>query len=216
MLTTLRKTWIVETFLYYICSNKMFNQKLKIMKLKVLLFATLFAFGFLSVNAQTSTFNKGDKVVNLCVGFGSGYYGGGGYSSVMPAVSGSLDIGILDDILEKGSIGVGGIIGYSSASYDYVGYGWKYTHLVVAARGTFHYPLVDKLDTYAGLALGYNAVSAKETGNWPGSTEYSAKGSSPYFAGFIGARYYFSDSFAGVVELGSGIAYFNVGVALKF
>ena len=51
------------------------------MKIKVLLFATVFAFGFLSVNAQDPTFNKGDKVINLCVGFGSGYYAGGGYSS---------------------------------------------------------------------------------------------------------------------------------------
>jgi len=186
------------------------------MKIKVLLLATLFAFGFLTVNAQTSTFNKGDKVINLCVGFGSGYYAGGGYSSKMPAVSGSLDVGILDNILEKGSIGVGGIVGYSSAKFDYTGYGWKYTHLVIAARGTFHYPFVDKLDTYAGLALGYNAVSAKETGNWPGTTNYSATGSSPYFAGFVGARYYFSNNIAGVAELGSGIAYLNIGIALKF
>jgi hypothetical protein len=186
------------------------------MKIRVLLFATLLTFGFLSVNAQTPSFNKGDNVINLCVGFGSGYYGGGGYSSVMPAISGSVDIGIVDNILDKGTIGIGGILGYSSAKYDYSGYGWKYTHLVFAARGTFHYPFVDKLDTYAGLALGYNAVTSKETGNWPSSTNYSATGSSPYFAGFVGARYYFSDNFAGVAELGSGIAYFNLGIALKF
>ena len=186
------------------------------MKIKVLILATVFAIGFLSVNAQTPSFNKGDKVINLCVGFGSGYYGGGGYTSKMPAISGSLDIGIVDNVLDKGTIGVGGIIGYSSAKYEYTGYGWKYTHLVIAARGTFHYPFVDKLDTYAGLALGYNAVSAKETGNWPGSTNYTATGSSPYFAGFVGARYYFSNNVAGVVELGSGIAYLNLGIALKF
>lgn len=186
------------------------------MKIKNLMIVTLLACGFLSAAAQTPTFSKGDKVVNLCVGFGSGFYSGVGYSSKTPALSGSLDVGIVDNILEKGTIGIGGIVGYSSAKYDYTGYGWKYTHLVIAARGTFHYPLVDKLDTYAGLALGYNAVTSKETGNWPGTTNYKATGSSPYFAGFIGARYYFSDSFAGVAELGSGIAYFNVGVALKF
>ncbi len=186
------------------------------MKIKVLLFACLFAFGFLTMNAQTPTFVKGDKVLNLCVGLGSGYYAGGGYNSRTPALSGSLEVGILDNILDKGSIGIGGFVGYSSAKYEYVGYGWKYTHLVIAARGTFHYPFIDKLDTYAGLGLGYNAVTSKEIGNWPGSSNYTATGSSPYFAGFIGGRYYFSNTFAGVVELGSGIAYLNFGLALKF
>ena len=31
--------------------------------------------------------------------------------------------------------------------------------------GSFHYPLVDKLDTYAGILLGYNIVTSKEIGD---------------------------------------------------
>ena len=27
---------------------------------------------------------------------------------------------------------------------------------IIGVRGSFHYPLVDKLDTYTGLALGYD------------------------------------------------------------
>lgn len=185
------------------------------MKLNGLILALFFICGIAS--AQSPTFNKGDKVLNLGIGFGSGLYTGGGYSSQMPALSASLEVGVVDNVIDKGTIGVGGYIGYTSAKYDFSGpgytYGWKYSNLVIAARGAFHYPLVEKLDTYAGLALGYDIVTAKETGNFP--TGVSATGSGVYLSGFVGARYYFSDKFAGLLELGSGIAYFNLGVAIK-
>jgi len=188
------------------------------MKLNGLILALFFVCGIAA--AQSPTFNKGDKVLNLGVGFGSGLYTGGGYSSQMPAISASLEVGVVDNVIDKGSIGVGGYIGYTSAKFDYSDfgytYGWKYSDLVIAARGAFHYPLVEKLDTYAGLALGYDIVTAKETGNFPNGYIGSSTASGAYFSGFLGARYYFSDNFAGLLELGSGIAYFNLGVALKF
>lgn len=186
------------------------------MKLNGLILALFFVCGIAA--AQSPTFNKGDKVLNLGVGFGSGLYTGGGYSSQMPAISASLEVGVVDNVIDKGSIGIGGYIGYTSAKYEYSGpgytYGWKYSDLVLAARGAFHYPLVEKLDTYAGLALGYDIVTATKTGNFP--SEYvGSTGSGVYLSGFLGARYYFSDKFAGLLELGSGIAYFNLGVAIK-
>ena len=188
------------------------------MKLNGLFLALLFICGV--TTAQTSLFNKGDKVLNLGIGLGSGLYNGGGYTSKMPAISGSFEAGVVDNVLDKGTIGIGGYVGYSSAKYEYSGYGynygWKYSNIIIGARGTFHYPLVDKLDTYAGLLLGYDVVSSKEIGNWPNETNYSANSSRAYLSGFIGARYYFSDKFAGMLELGSGIAYLTIGVALKF
>jgi len=30
----------------------------------------------------------------------------------------------------------------------------------LGAKGNFHYPLVEKLDTYTGILLGYNVVSS--------------------------------------------------------
>jgi hypothetical protein len=198
------------------------NLKFKIMKLNGLLLALLFVCGV--ATAQKSTFEKGDKVLNLGIGLGSGIYSGVGYTSKSPALSGSFEVGVVDNVLDKGTIGIGGYVGYSSAKYEenYLSYkfGWKYSDLIVAARGTFHYPLVDKLDTYAGLALGYDVVTAKETGDWSTlgiyGTGFSASASKAYVAGFVGARYYFSDKFAGMAELGSGIAYLTIGVALKF
>lgn len=89
----------------------------------------------------------------------------------------------------------------------------KYTNFIIGARGSFHYPLVDNLDTYAGILLGYNVVSAKEIGTIP--VGYNASSSSGIFSGYVGARYYFTEQIGAMAELGTGIAYFNIGVAVK-
>ncbi|MDP4209336.1 MAG: hypothetical protein Q8928_11045 [Bacteroidota bacterium] len=180
----------------------------------VLLVFCLMSIGI--VNAQTSTFQKGNGVLNLTIGFGSGLYTGGGYTTSVPPLAASYEVGIVDNIFEKGTIGVGGYFGFASAKYNvgYSDWAWKYTNIVIGPRGTLHYPLVEKLDTYAGLMIGYNIVNASWTGSGS-SNLYSASGSGLITAGFLGARYYFSDKFAGLAELGWGVAYFNLGVAFK-
>jgi len=183
---------------------------------KLLLLFAIGCFTLTQLIAQESTFNKGDKVLNLGIGFGSAWYTGSGFKAQIPPVSASFEIGVVDNILEKGSIGVGGYFGYSSYKYSYSGYngGWKYTNMFIGARGNFHYPLVDKLDTYVGLTLGFNVVTDKAWGDYSGTSFGSYGGVKT--AEFIGARYYFSDNFAAMLELGYGVAYVNLGVALKF
>ena len=184
---------------------------------KLFLLLACGVFGFTQMSAQESTFNKGDKVLNLGLGLGSTLFSGSYYKSQIPPLSASLEFGIVDGIAEKGVIGVGPYLGYSSYKYDYLGWGWKYSNIIIGARGNFHYPLVDKLDTYAGVLLGYNISSSKEFGD-PGSGYENYHGTSGglVYSGFIGGRYYFSDSFAAMLELGYGITYLNIGVALKF
>lgn len=185
------------------------------MKFKSLFLAALFAFGFFLANAQVVV--KGDKVLNLGVGFGTALYSGSGYKSSVPPISGSLEVVIKDDLFDgQGAIGVGGYLGYTAYKWEYSGWGWKYSNLIIGPRGYLHYNLMDKLDTYAGVMLGYNIVSSKETGNSIPGYNYNATAGGVIFSGFIGARYFFNDKFAGMVELGSGIAYLNLGVALKF
>jgi len=183
------------------------------MKLKSLLLAVLVAFGFLSANAQV--IEKGDKILNLGVGFGSALYSGSGYNSSVPPISGSLEVVIKDDLFDgKGAVGVGGYLGYSAYKWKYSGdNGWKYSNIIIGPRGYLHYNLVENLDTYAGVMLGYNIVSSKWYGS--GTSFGSASGGGVIFSGFIGARYYFNDKFAAFAELGSGIAYLNLGVAIR-
>jgi hypothetical protein len=166
------------------------------------------------VSAQEPTFSKGDKVLNLGVGFGTALYVGTYYKMQVPPVSASFEYGIKDGILEKGSVGVGGYLGFASYKWEYSGWGWKYSNIIIAARGTFHYPLVEKLDTYVGVLLGYDIVSSKEFGT-PVGYDYSATSSGLAYSGFIGGRYYFKEKFGVMAELGYGITYLNIGVALK-
>jgi len=186
------------------------------MKIENLLLVALFSFGILTASAQDV--KKGDKVLNLGVGFGTALYSGSGYTGSVPPISGSLEVILKDDLFDgKGALGVGGYLGYAAYKWKYSGfdYGWKYSNIIIGPRGYLHYNILDKLDTYAGLMLGYNVVSSSSYGSYSYGGNYSASASGFIFSGFIGARYFFNDKWAGMVELGSGIAYLNLGVALK-
>lgn len=195
----------------------MFNPNLLAMKLKSLILASLFSFGFFCANSQVV--EKGDKILNLGLGLGSALYHGSYYKTSVPPISASFEVIIKDDLFDsKGAIGIGGYLGYSAnkSTYNYGGgtYGWKYSNIIIGPRGYLHYNLMDKLDTYAGAMVGYWISSNKEYGTI--QTGYSAGSyGGVIFSGFIGARYFFNDNLAGMVELGSGIAYLNLGVALK-
>ena len=168
------------------------------------------AFSFTQLFAQEPTFVKSDRVLNLGIGLGASYYASY-YSSQTPALSASFEVGIVDNILEKGVIGVGGYVGFSSSKYANY---WKTSNFIIGARGSFHYPLVDKLDTYTGLLLGYNIASTKYYDPYLGG--FNASSSRLASAWFIGGRYYFSDAFAVMAEFGYGISYLTLGVSLKF
>ena len=183
---------------------------------KSLLTIVVVAFGLLSVNAQEVA--KGDKILNLGVGFGTALYNGSGYNSSVSPISGSLEVVLKDDLFSgRGALGVGGYLGYAAYKWKYSGYdyGWKYSNIIIGPRGYLHYNLLDKLDTYAGLMLGYDIVSSSSYGSYTYGGNYSASASGVIFSGFIGARYFFNDNLAGMLELGSGITYLNLGVALK-
>jgi hypothetical protein len=186
-------------------------------KVLITLFVAVMA---LQLSAQDNLLTKGEKVLNLGIGLGTSLYSGSGNTSSVPPVSASFEVGVKDDVLDVGSIGIGGYIGYASWKWEYAGFGnvwgWKYTDLIIGARGNFHYPLVDKLDTYAGLLLGAEIISSKEIGNIDPNYNYDATSGGVIYSIFAGGRYYFTDNFAAMLELGYGISYLNLGVALKF
>ncbi len=184
------------------------------MKKTLTLIAVLCGFTFLGISQNT--FQKGDKVVNAGIGFGNALYSGSGYTSKTPPLSLSFEMGGKDQLFdEKSSLGIGGYVGYASAKWEYSGWGWKYSNFVIGARGVGHYQLLNKLDTYTGLLLGYDIISAKEFGTSIGY-DYSASASGFIWAWFAGGRYYFTDKIAAMAEIGYGIAYLNLGVSYKF
>ena len=187
--------------------------------MKKILFLTL-AFCIIagvSASAQQSTFLKGDNVVSLGVGLGGYLNTGWGWSGhgvkKTPLITASFDHCFFDNLFdEKSSIGIGGLVGFKSVKVvDY----WKITYIIIGVRGTFHYALVNKLDTYGGLHLGYDICNSKyigPSGSWGGSTG----GSGLSYGFFVGGRYYFTDSIGAFAELGYGYAILNLGVSFKF
>lgn len=191
------------------------------MKTKKLLFTAVFVLGFIIAHSQIVT--KGDKILNLGVGLGTSLYSGSYYSGTVPPVSASLEYIVNDDLLSDGkaALGIGGYFGYSAfkSKYYYLNdfYGWKYSNIVIGPRGYFHYNFLDKLDTYTGLLIGYWINSEK----YYGANAYSGHVNTSSFGGltwawFVGGRYYFNDNLAGMLELGYGVSYLNIGIAYKF
>ncbi len=169
--------------------------------------------------SQSPTFNQGDLVFNAGIGLGSTLYSGRYYSSRLPAISLSAEYGVKEDfITEDMTLGIGGYFGIAGSEYSVDlpslgNYGYRYTYTIIGARAAVHYPIVDKLDTYGGVMLGYNIVSVNEFGNYTGIE--GAASSSVAFSLYVGGRYYFTERFAAMGELGYGIAWLNLGVALK-
>ena len=161
---------------------------------KTLALLTVAILMVINVNAQAPSFSKGDKVLDITVGVPNLY----GYGWGIPPIIGSFELGIVDGILEKAAVGVGGYAGVSSASLS----GTSYFNVHLGVKGAFHYPLVDKLDTYAGILTGYSVSDLSYYGfDW---------------GAFVGLRYYLSNSFALNAEAGYGVTYLRGGISFKF
>ena len=165
-------------------------------------------------SAQTQSFTQNDNVVNFGIGFGGNLYSGSLYSgsgySHLPTFTLSYERCIIGNLFnDQSSLGVGGLVGYTSSKIKDA---WTSTDIMIGVRGALHYAFVDKLDTYAGIMAGYNINKWK----WHG-TSYGSNGSSSFtYTAFVGARYYLTDSFAAFAELGYGYSLANVGVSFKF
>lgn len=172
--------------------------------MKKLVLLSVFLISVITVNAQ-EIFSKGTNILNVGVGVGSGI-----------PVEASFEHSIVDGLIngENGAIGIGAYGSWYSDSEKITGGKWKYNHIVLGARGAFHYQFVDKLDTYAGAMLGYNIASSKWEGDGTGSA--SASGSAFDFSLFAGARYFFKPTFGVYAEAGYGVSYLSLGVTFKF
>jgi hypothetical protein len=148
-------------------------------------------------------YDKGDKLLN--VGFGLGYYYGGGGG--VPVIA-SLEFAVNDVIT------VGPYFGYTSRAYT----GFRYTFLDLGVRGSYHFSELfeirnEQVDIYGGANLGY-AVSNVNYDN-PAIDDNDLYPSRIQFGLHAGARYFFSEKVAGFGELGFGLAPLALGVTFK-
>jgi hypothetical protein len=183
--------------------------------MKKIIITAFLLIGIFTTYAQRSTFYKGDKVINASIGLGSMMYSGIGYSTAVPPISGSFELGFKDDFLvDKATLGFGAYMGYSKNKWESFGWGWTYTNIILGARASLHYPILENFDTYGGIMLGFNIVSSKEFGINSGLISNSA-GSGIAYSFYVGGRYYLTKNFALLGELGYGIAWLNVGLSFK-
>ncbi len=119
---------------------------------------------------------------------------------------------VKDDLFKgNGSVGIGGIMGYSAFKYEsgLSSFDYKNSTFIIGARGYAHYALVDNLDTYAGVTLGYlSDVTKYESGKKQDSNGVILQI-------FAGGRYFFTERIAAMAELGWGISIVTVGVSAK-
>jgi hypothetical protein len=168
-------------------------------------------------------FEKGTNVASLGIGVGSSilHYSG---ASQSPGLSLQYEKGMWD-IGGPGVISLGGYVGYKSYKYTgkYAGgyeYNEKWRYTVIGVRSAYHYTGldVDKLDVYGGVMLSYNILKYTYTDNGPSGTYYNSGsyGNTTGFSLYVGGRYYLNDNLAVLAELGYGVSYLNIGVALRF
>lgn len=175
-----------------------------------------FAFCAFSVSAQDNAFQTGTGMLRASVGvlptFGSSFSGGGYSSKWTPPLSISYEYGISDRV----SIGLMG--GYATQKIvDQSDNGFKYNHLLIGARGSYHFATTESFDPYFGVLLGYNKVSVSDVGSSSSSGSFgsvSASGVLP--GGYLGMNYYFTPGFGVHAEIGYGIAVATAGITFSF
>jgi hypothetical protein len=162
-------------------------------------------------NLDAQKFEKGNIDANLM--FGGITFWNAGYSMRLPLITISGDYGLKDD-WGPGVFGVGAYFGIASFKSDFAGGYWKRTEILIAPRATYHYQFIKKLDTYGGVSVGLRIQNEKLSGYNNGLT--AANSVSGMGSIFVGAKYYFTNNFAAVGEIGFGTALLNIGVSWKF
>ncbi len=168
----------------------------------------------LSFQGFAQSFGKGSTRVHAGIGIGSPYISSGTKMGV-PPIHASFELGVTD------KIGVGGLLGYTSSSIEEqfftTSYSWKFSYLIVGARGAYHFLTDDKMDLYGGLMLGYNIANARFESNDSSLnsfvTEPTAGGVAYGF--FAGGRYNLKNNLAVFAELGYSISWISAGVCFN-
>lgn len=180
----------------------------------IFLLVMLLLFATMTCYSQNTHFTKGQVTLQAGIGFFStldntGDYGiGVTYPLKVPPVSLVGDVGVTDMM----SIGLYVATAKSDVYYQDLSQKVKLgslSHVIVGARGLYHFSLIEQLDTYGGVMLGYNAITATGYDNSTG------KSSGLTYTVLAGARYSVAKAFGVFLELGYGVSSINLGLSYK-
>jgi len=177
-------------------------------------------------------FDENTHIINLGVGFGTGYYRdyrGAGYNyGSTPAMSITYEQA-WPKRLGPGYLGVGAYLGFQHAhsrndyDYSYGGSPYYYEHTwnnyMIAARAAYHWDVLNskRAEVYGGALVGVRIQTYNYTTNDPYTNHSLDDGSVyPAYSLFAGARWYFAKNVGVFGEVGFGISYATVGLSFKF
>jgi hypothetical protein len=161
---------------------------------------------FVSTIHAFAQFNKGDKLLNLGLGFNS-YFNGG-----LP-LHGSFEVGVTDEV------SVGASLDYLTYRYRVGGVNYGFNSTYIGGRASYHFSkLLDlntpEFDLYGGVAVGIR------TFGWRGDAVNGLGDiydNGFYYGLFAGARYYFEKKIGVFGEVGVGYSgNARAGVSFKF
>lgn len=161
---------------------------------------------------NSGSFDKSTHLISLTYGVPNtmdytGYFFGGNESSVGP-VNLRYEFPIRDEA------GVGLSVSGATHEYDYFGGTNKTTGIAISPLGFYHFNKlipIAKLDVYAGVGASINYYSYDYDDVYEADSEIEV-----YPAGLVGARYYFTKGFSGLLEVGEGsFSVFRFGVSFR-
>jgi hypothetical protein len=167
--------------------------------MKAILVTFLLSVLLITISTQSySQYRISKNTGSISLGFGGGGLTGTGAYPI------SAEFNFLN--FEK-NIHAGVFVAYSSES----DHDWRYTDIIIAAQGNWHFMPGEKWDPFAGLSLGYDIRS------WsgPSRSDYNPTLSGIFFSVQGGVNYWFDEGWAIQGRVGY-FPYFSVGVTHSF
>jgi len=173
---------------------------------KLIIVFTLILFSIYTLQGQE--FESGTNVITVNIGLG-GNFGSFTTSSQGLGYGVGYERGIWD--AGPGVVSLGGYVGYKSFKNNDLFFDDTWNYIIIGVRGAYHYTglNVENLDVYGGLMLSYNILSFDGVG-------VSNFDSRPAGTGFVGARWYFTESISASAEAGYGVAFLSLGASYRF
>ena len=165
---------------------------------------------------NSGSFDRSTHLISLTYGFPNlldytGYFFSSNESGIGP-VSARYEFPVRDEV------GVGLSVSGATKKWEYYGdYTTKITGISISPLGFYHFNKlipIAKLDVYAGVGASIDLRNYSYDDPYYDESDTSDLEVNP--AGLVGARYYFTDSFSAMAEVGEGsYSIFRVGVSFR-
>jgi hypothetical protein len=174
------------------------------------IFIFIILFFIVSNASAQNAFQEGDQNLQIGIGYSlEGIYG----DALIPPISISYEVGY------NKKLSFGGQFGFATSENLWVYWdgsgGYKYSYIIIGARGTYHFLDHKKFDPYVGVFVGYSYVLSSWTGNENFKAFYSPSGNFLIFGTSLGCRYYLNPKLAVFGEVGYGINMAAIGICFK-